>query len=282
MGNDNRGAADRMFGGRIGDLIASSEYTLRISHFLTPAEQAEAYSIARASGAGERCFFWGGAAQTERRCALFLPEWMIPDGTAPGGAFDEAREEAVREIIDSGADSGEIGSLIVALRTESGAYSELTHRDYLGALTALGIERDSIGDIFVDSPSSSYVFALASAASYIVSELSSVGKERVAATFAKLPHGFRIEREYEPISETVMSPRLDGVVRVLCRISREDAAELVEKGDVSVNYSVVTKTDRTLERGDIISVRGHGKYVYDGDRGVNRRGRLRIDARKYI
>ncbi len=282
MGNENRGAADRMFGGRMGDLVASSEYTLRISQFLTPAEQAEAYNIARENGAGARCFFWGGAAGAERRCAVFLPEWMIPDGTAPGGAFDQAREDSLREIIDSGADSGEIGSVVTAVRIESGAYSELTHRDYLGALTALGLERDSIGDIFVDSPSSAYVFALSSAASFIISELSSVGKERVAVSAADLPRGFRIEKEYEPISETVMSPRLDGVVRVLCKVSREDAAELVVRGDVTVNYSVLTKPDRIVERGDIISVRGHGKFIYDGDRGVNRRGRLRIDARKYI
>ena len=277
-----RSSADRMFGGRIGDLAASSEYTVRISHFLTPAEQAEAYNIARACGAGERCFFWGGAAGAERRCAVFLPEWMRPDGTSPGGAFDEAREDSLREIMDSGADSGEIASAVAAVRIESGAYSELTHRDYLGALTALGLERDSIGDIFVDSPSSAYVFALSSAASFIASELTSAGRERVTAAAAVLPRGFRIEKEYEPVSETVMSPRLDGVVRVLCKIPREDAAELVGKGDVSVNYSPVTKPDRIIERGDIISVRGYGKFIYDGDRGVNRRGRLRIDARKFI
>ena len=277
----DRGAG-RMFGGRIKDLITSSEYALRISRFLTPAEQAEAYDIARAEGAGGRCFFWGGAAEAERRCAVFLPEWMIPEDTAPCGAFDPLREDAVREIISSGTDSGDIDEQIAAVRIEGSAYTKLTHRDYLGALTALGVERDSIGDIYVDSPSSAYVFALAAASALIVSELSSVGRERVAASLAERSRCLRIERGYEPVTGTVMSARLDGVVRVLCNISREAAGELVGSGDVSVNYSVVTKPDRSLERGDIISVRGHGKFIYDGERGVNRRGRLRIDARKYI
>ena len=270
-----------MFPGRIADLITSSEYTVRISRFLTPAEQAEAYGIARAAGAGDRCCFWGGAAQTERRCAVFLPEWMLQEAPS-GGAFDPAREDALREIIASGADGGDIASAVTAVRIEGSAYADLSHRDYLGALTALGAERDSIGDIFVDSPSSAYVFALSASSSLIEAELSEVGRERVSAAKIVLPPSFRVDREYEPITGTVMSARLDGVVRVLCGISREASSSLVESGDVSVNYSVVTKPDRTLEKGDIISVRGHGKYIYDGDRGINRRGRLRIDARRYV
>ena len=281
MGYVERGA-DRMFGGRIRDLIESSEYSMKISRFLTPAEQAEAFDIARSEGADGRCFFWGGAPGAERRCAVFLPEWMLLEDVPTGGAFDEGREETFREIVESGADSGETGEQIAAVRIEGSAYSEFSHRDYLGALTALGIERDSIGDVCPDSPSSAYVFALASSSRLICSELSSVGRERVTATAAELPRDFRIEKEYEPISGTVMSARLDGVVRVLCNISREAAAELVAHGDVTLNYFVEMKPDRTLERGDVISVRGYGKFIYDGERGVNRRGRLRIDARKYV
>ncbi len=271
-----------MFDGRVRDLITSSEYSVRTSRFLTPAEQAEAYNIARACGAGERCFFWGGAPGCERRCAVFLPEWMIPDGVTASGAFDPSREDTLREVISSGADSGEIEGGVCAVRIEGSAYADLSHRDYLGSLTALGIERDSIGDISADAPSSAYVFAIPSTAEFIASELTSVGRERVSARVCELPDGFRIEKEYEALTGTVMSPRLDGVVRVLCNISRETAAGLVSSGDVTVNYFVEDKPDRTLERGDVISVRGYGKYIYDGDRGVNRRGRLRIDARKYV
>ncbi len=277
-----RSEARGIFEGRIKDLISTSAYSVKTSDFLTPSEQAEAFSIARTEGADGRCFFWGGLPEAERRFAVFLPEWLTPDAGICGGAFDPEREDALREIISSGADGGEISGHAVPVLIEGSAYSELSHRDYLGSVLSLGIERDSIGDIDLITPSSAYVFALEGASRLLIREMSSVGREKVTASPAVLPEGFRAAKEYEPVSGTVMSLRLDGVVRVLCSVSREDAATLVSSGDVSVNYVVVTKPDSSLEPGDVISVRGYGKFIFDGDRGVNRRGRLRIDARKFI
>jgi len=271
-----------MFEGRISDLVRSSEYTVKTSVFLTPAEQKAAYDAARSQGAGGRCFFWGGVPECERRIAVFLPDWMVPEIDGIGGVFDGGREDVLRDILESGADSGEVMRSIVPVRIEGSAYSELSHRDYLGAVTSLGLERDAVGDIAVIGQSSAIVFALPGAAKLLVSELSSVGREAVKVSEAVLPNGFRIEREFENITDTVMSLRLDGIVRALCNISRDAASELVERGDVTVNYAAVAKPDALVEKGDIISVRGHGKFVFDGDRGVNRRGRLRIDAKKYI
>ena len=267
--------------GRIKDLVASSEYTVRTSQFLSPSEQKEAFDAARDTGGAQRCFFWGGALDAERRAAVFLPDWMTPEDVTFGGAFDPAREEALCELIASGADGGEINSAITSLEIDGSAYADLSHRDYLGALTSLGIERCAIGDISPDGPSRATVFALGAAASLILSELSTVGRESVRVSKTSLPCNYRISREYEAISETVASPRLDGIVKALCGISREASAEAVARGDVQINYTVVTKPDEYVEKGDVLTVRGYGKFIYDGDRGVNRRGRLRIDARKY-
>lgn len=270
-----------MLEGRIADLIKTSEYTPKTSCFLTPAEQRAAFDAARRDGSADRCFFWGGAPECERRAAVFLPDWLTPDETF-GGAFDERRERALRELLAEGADSGEVSGAIVPVEISGSAYSELGHRDYLGAITALGLERDAVGDIVITGASSAVVFAIPGAAKLMISELVSVGREQVTVTQAQLPAGFRVEREYEAITDTVMSLRLDGVVRALCKVSREAASDLVEGGDVSLNYMTVVKTDAPVEKGDILSVRGYGKFIFDGDRGVNRRGRLRIDARKYV
>lgn len=273
---------EKMLEGRISDLARSSEYEVKRSGFLTPAEQRAALDAARANGDGGRCFFWGGVAGCERRAALFLPEWMTGDFCDRGGAFDESREEFVKELTDSGADGGEIAKLFAPLEISGSPYTELSHRDYLGALLSLGLERDAIGDIFPTGPSGAVVFATPEAAELILSDLVSVGREKVSVTRAELPASFRITREFEAITDTVMSIRLDGVVKALCNISREAASDLVLSGDVSVNYVVAAKPDMSLEKGDVISVRGYGKYIFDGDRGVNRRGRIRIDARKYV
>lgn len=266
--------------GRIADLVRSSEYEIKTSRFLTPAEQKTAFDTVKGAGAEGRCLFWGGVPGCERRLAVFVPEWAAPD-VVLGGAFDSEREETLKEMISDGT-AQEASEAVTPLEISGSAYSELTHRDYLGALIALGIERDSIGDIIVEAPSSAIVFALPGAAKLIEKELSSVGREKVTVKVCRLPEEFRVEKEFEAITDTVMSPRLDGIVKALCNISREDASKLVEQGDVSVNYAEMTKPDAEVVKGDILSVRGYGKFIYDGDRGVNRRGRLRIDARKYI
>lgn len=271
-----------MLPGRIGDLISGSRFEAKTSAFLTPSEQRTVFENAVSERASERCFFWGGAPEAERRIAVFVPKWMLTDNGIVGGAFDQEREDELREIIKSGSDSGIISDAIVPIEIAGSSYSELSHRDYLGSIIGLGIERDAIGDIVCSSASSAVAFLLPSAAKLVTSELSTVGKEAVAVRIAELPVSFRIEHEYETITETVMSPRLDGIVRALCKISREEAAKLVSSGEVSVNYVTEDRTDYTVVKGDVISIRGYGKYIYDGDRGVNRRGRLRIDARKYV
>ena len=281
MGNTTDARPGGIFANRVRDLIRMSEHSPRASDFLTPSEQKEALDAAASSGAASRCFFWGGAPDAERRLALFLPEWLSPEGTF-GGAFDPRREETVREIILEGAGGDELSECIVPLEVSGGAYTELSHRDYLGAVTALGIMRSATGDIVKTGASSAIVFATPPAAKLILSELTSVGRERVEVRRTRLDRTFRIEREYEVITDTVMSCRLDGIVKALCGISRDDAAKLVESGDVMLNYTKEKRTDARVAAGDIISVRGHGKFIFDGDRGVNRRGRLRIDARKYV
>lgn len=278
----NSRQTDKIFEGHVRDLVTSSEYQICVSEFLTPLEQRFALDVARAEGAGERCFFWGGVPEAERRCAVFLPDWLCPEYNVSGSAFDSAREEYPKELIESGADAGELSSKFVAVEIYAGSYSDLSHRDFLGAVLSLGLERDCIGDIAVTDPHSAIIFMTAKASALILADLERIGNDTVKVKIASLDRSFRIPKEYEVITESVMSARLDGIVKALCKITREAASELVEKGDVTLNYIVETRCDRQLIKGDVISVRGYGKFIYDGDRGINRRGRLRIDARKYI
>lgn len=274
--------ADKIFEGHIRDLTVSSEYQICISEFLTPLEQRCAFDTACAEGAGDRCFFWGGVPDTERRRAVFLPDWLCPEYRISGLAFDTLREEHLHELIKSGADGGEISSCCVPVEISAGGFSVLGHRDYLGAVLSLGLERDALGDIAVIDSYTAVVFTTPKASLLILSDLKRIGNDAVKVRVASLEDSFRIPREYEVITETVMSTRLDGIVKALCKITREKASELVEKGDVTLNYVAEQRLDRQIVKGDIISVRGYGKFIYDGDRGINRRGRLRIDARKYI
>ena len=92
---------------------------------------------------------------------------------------------------------------------------------------------------------------------------------------------FEVTRNLEEIVTTVATPRLDGVVRALCNISRDEAAGLVLRGDAEVNYFCEKETDRHLSRGDILTVRGFGKFIIESAEDVTRRGRIRLIAKKY-
>lgn len=273
---------DPMFRGRISDLIAASEYTVKTSGFLTPLEQRIAFDTAKSEGAEYRCFFWGGAADAERRLLVMIPDWLTPEEPLLCGPFDEERENALREIMAEGSDSGEISGAVCAVEITSGRFASLEHKDFMGALLGLGIKRETLGDIVPSENGSAIAFLLPHAAAFVGENLEKAGREGVKAENITLPEGYRIPREFEVLTDTVMSVRLDGIVKSLCKVSREEAQVLVEKGEVTLNYITETEKDKPVCKGDVISVRGYGKFIYDGDRGVNRRGRIRFDARKYI
>lgn len=282
MADKNVQKTDPMFKGRISDLIAASEYTVKTSGFLTPLEQRIAFDTAKSEGAEYRCFFWGGAGDAERRILVMLPDWLTPEQPLLCGPFDEEREDAIREIMASGADSGEIKDAVCAVEITSGKFTALEHKDYMGALLALGIKRETLGDIVPLESGRAVAFLLPHAAAFVGENLEKAGREGVKVEKVTLPDGYRIPWEFETLTDTVMSLRLDGIVKSLCKVSREDAQSLVEKGEVTLNYICETEKDKPVCKGDVISVRGYGKFIYDGDRGVNRRGRIRFDARKYI
>lgn len=273
---------EAMFRGRVSDLVEASEYTVKTSGFLSPLEQRIAFDTAKSLGAVQRCFFWGGAPEAERRILVMIPDWMAPEEPVVCGPFDEEREDVLREIILSGADGGEISDAVCAVEISSEGFRDLEHKDYMGAILGLGIKRELLGDIVAAEGGPAVAFLLKSAVSFVEENLEKAGREGVKVEPAELPEGYRIPREFEVMTDTVMSLRLDGLVKSLCKLSREDAAALVEKGEVTLNYIVETEKDAPVSKGDVISVRGHGKFIYDGDRGVNRRGRIRFDARKYI
>ena len=91
-----------------------------------------------------------------------------------------------------------------------------------------------------------------------------------------------IPRKYETVSVTAATPRIDGVVRALTNLSREDAADLVRAGMVERNYNPVLDVDRQIQPGDVLTIRGYGKYRVDKTDEETKRGRRRILCRKYV
>ena len=263
---------------RAAELVRREAYDTAFSDFLTPREQRLFYSACAAEGQADRLFFYGGAPGAERRIAVLVPEWLLGD-VPVSDPFDESREQYVASLIEN--ETIDISGAIAAVSLNGSDYGSLTHRDWLGAILALGLERHVLGAIAVLDEHRAVVFVKPAIVPFIADTLHHAGSDTVRAAAITLPDGFEIPRSFERMEASVASPRLDGVVRALTNLSRSDAASLVLAGDVELNYFPEEKTDAPVEDGDILSIRGYGKYIIDSANTVTRRGRNRLVARKY-
>lgn len=157
--------------------------------------------------------------------------------------------------------------------------AQLTHRDFLGALLSCGIKREKIGDILCGE-GLAVVFADAGIAEFLAGQVEKVGREGVHCLYpfeGELPaaHTFR------EIRDTVASPRLDAVVKAALGVSREEAARRIAAGLVSLNHVPCTTVSAGVAQGDILSVRGGGRFRVETVGPPTRKGRLYITLQKY-
>ncbi len=274
------GAADRAC-----DLFRESEYELKVSKFLTPQERIIVRDTLRSTvGKGaDRCFFFGGCRGTERCAAVFLPEWLFDSPDFDGIPTGEGEREAFFTSYLASDGGAEIFAElpIAAIRITGSGFKTLTHRDFMGSILSLGIERNMIGDILVRSESEALVFAVESIVPYILSELKKIGRDGVRCTRAEISPIFEVEHSYEELTIHVSSMRLDGIVNQLTGEGRSSSAEYIIKGLVDHNYFTASNVSAEVKEGDVISVRGFGKFIVGSADGTTRSGRLRVHCKKY-
>lgn len=170
---------------------------------------------------------------------------------------------------------------ICAVKVTANGKAVMNHRDYMGSLLGLGIKREMLGDIVVCSEYA-VVFCHSDIADFIVYNLTKVGRMNVSAQVCRIEELELPERTYKDKSATVSSLRLDCVVSAATNMSRSTASEAVQRGSVFHNYEEAKSASRTVSDGDIISVRGYGKYVISCDGSLTKKGRYHIDIRQYI
>ena len=78
------------------------------------------------------------------------------------------------------------------------------------------------------------------------------------------------------------SLRLDNFVSELARCSRTRAEELIVEQRVFLNSVLAEKTAKKVEAGDIIAIRGKGKFIFDSIERETRNDRLVLKMKKYI
>ena len=156
----------------------------------------------------------------------------------------------------------------------------LTHRDILGSLMSLGIDRAKTGDIVLWEDRW-YLFCHSTLAPMICEELTRIRHTSVKCTACSFT-----EFSYKPKTETlrgsVASVRLDSVIALAFHASRSSLLALIEGEKVFVNGKLITTNAYSLREGDIVSVRGLGKFCYKEAVGQTKKGRCMVEIEKYV
>ena len=150
----------------------------------------------------------------------------------------------------------------------------LTHRDYLGALMHLGIERSSVGDILL-SGKDAYIFCTEIICPYILENLIKIKHTTVVCEVVdSVPE--TEESEPKEVFIQVASERLDLILAKTYNLSRTSATELFRTKKVFVNGRLCENNSYNLKETDIVSVRGFGRLWMVGISGLSKKGKINM------
>lgn len=222
--------------------------------FLSLAEQDMLWQAVKEAGAFVS--LEGGIAHAERRMARF------------GNPEDFGYEEPFP-----------ICCLLIEPVQEKFA-DAFTHRDFLGAIMNLGIDRSTVGDILLDQKRA-YVFCQETMADWLMENLAQVRHTNVRCHRVESA-GALPERKLMPKEEQVASLRCDGIVAAVWNLSRSQSQTLFSQKKVFVNGRQQESGSALLKPGDVVSVRGMGKFIFREEKHTTRKGRLVVGIELFV
>ena len=245
---------DRMLLSHVIDMAnaAKEKYVKRFTFFLDDRQQ----ELCRQVLASERLdnyLFWGGFDSADRKVL---------------GLFHSFGE----------ADNADFP--VKSIRFTYRRADKLSHRDFLGALMSLQIERGCVGDIIVGEGSAN-VLVTDKVADRIVCDVSKIGRVGVKA-FVGFDDSVIPKIEMSEITGSVSSLRADCLISFSLHISREKAAAMIRQLGISINHMISYKADTVLKESDVFSVKGHGKFVFKSIDGVSKKEKIRITLCKFV
>ena len=235
-------------------LRASRTGRTQYTRFLDPALGQDVARIAARQGV---CYkFFGGYPDAERAMAAFYDMDEPEDASFP---------------------------LTPLLITWNGKFAQPAHRDLLGAVMGLGIERDATGDIAMATRRGNpcaVLFSASEMVDYIAANLESAGRASIKVQATDLLPDIN-PPEGRELRVTVLSPRLDAVLAAGYNLSRAQAQKLIAAGLVKLNHLPNLKSDAPVKPSDLISARGCGRLKVLSDDGQSRRGRVVLNLFRY-
>ena len=225
----------------------------KLSGFLTPFEQSMVETIAKTLG-GLNVDFDGGFEGAERRRAAFCHEDFA--GTP---AFE-----------------------IAVIKAEwNGEFARLSHRDVLGSILSLGVEREVVGDI-IATKEFAKILVDKKLADYFVTNLKRIGDAPVETTLDELSEIAPKEERVKEIKATVASLRVDSIAAAGFGMSRSKAATEIAADKVKLNWQTVKNAAQSIKEGDVLSMHGRGRLEVAEIRGQTKKGRISIVLKRFF
>ncbi|MBQ3425963.1 MAG: RNA-binding protein [Clostridia bacterium] len=246
---------EKLVAARIEDLFSLCEKRgmAVFSDFLDGAEQVSVQENV-VFPYGYNVMIYGGFEDAEKKIIGVFPEWEEPDKT---------------------------DFPICCLKIEGSFTRKLTHRDYLGTIMSLGIKPAKLGDIIVGE-GFAYIFAHTDIGSYIKDNITKIGNQGVKITEITENDDIRIERKYRTFGTVCASDRLDAVTAAAVNISRSRSADMITGGLVKLNHREILKSSEKVKEGDLLSIRGSGRFLVHSFDGETRKNRMHITLKQYI
>lgn len=209
----------------------------------------------------ENYYFFGGKDITERKILIIYPEKLT----------EEMSRKNDDKIIS-----------IIRIKLPSELEGQYDHRTYLGSCIKVGIEREKIGDILVEKTGAD-IIAKTEVIDFLHQNLSCLTRFKSSEiSIESISEIKDVGVSKIEISAIVASIRLDNIVSTLAKTSRSKAQEILKQERVFLNHQVETKSSKEVKVGDIITIRGKGRFEFKEIAGNTRKGRFVIMIDKYV
>lgn len=224
----------------------------------------------------QKPYFFSFISERKQSVAKNYLDSVFFDNYAFFGGYENSERKVLGLFFDEPSDEEfPVSPIVFKFRK----CDKLSHRDFLGALMSLGIEREAVGDILVED-GRCVVFVKSELKDYITSQIFKIGNVGISFdTYdaADLPCG----RGLEENSYIVSSLRLDNIVAAITGLSRNKTKTLVLSECVTVNYVPVQNVSQIININDVLTIRGKGKFVLNDISGRTKKDRIRISVLHY-
>lgn len=225
--------------------IVINNHICETTNFLDPYERKLALSILNRFSDDIDYLECGGYKDAERKVFIIFPNYFVQDN---------------------------IEKSISILRID-GSLRNMDHRDYLGALLNLGIVREKIGDILVHDEFG-FVVVMKEVSNYIEYNFNKIGNVNVKLNLINNDDVIIPKMKFKKIKEFLTSLRLDVAISGVYNLSRKESMSTIKFGNVKVNWEPINKPFTEIKIGDIVSIRGYGRFILYDIEGTSKKGRL--------